>query len=467
MLDKLLWAKANIIDSDDAEIYEMIARAEKDCASFDIATKAINDKWGIWMQIGDEELLVDPIGLTSSLFKRDEYYDLLMQPETNKGHFVVDARKKDYVWKWTLSHSALDFKTTRTFKIGEYVEKVINSLELLYQACIERKQLAYEKSDAETLRICAEQARLFSYLGSHVQVRSNQIKVEELQFSLNPGHNGEHYSIKIGSRGYDTWCTHWDNDEERNRYQLEAITFCGETAEVHITFDMSDTIIRLHPVSVLKEIENKNEGYFFKYDELMLVEIEPNEFVKMPIIRGYCNRKQCVRALYQGLLSLAMDCPIDQDSDYYSDPPAKLVAYNRIKSPMIENYLNDVKEDIRTRQVRVKHILTIDPDVDQIFLDEDGVTWEADNDGVLTDIYDKNGSPIVFMELKEWADEMFPIVVASATGEPYSKDWCDYHQRGLALAHQLREKLSTDFDLWYSAPFEDKSGTITDKILII
>ena len=67
MIDKLVWANADIIDSDDAKIYKEIARAEQDCASFDIATKALNEKWGIWMRIGDDELLVDPIKLTSSL----------------------------------------------------------------------------------------------------------------------------------------------------------------------------------------------------------------------------------------------------------------------------------------------------------------------------------------------------------------------------------------------------------------
>ena len=468
MLDRLLWANAGIIDEDDAKIYKEIQRIEKDCASFDISTKAVNEKWGIWMQIGDDELLVDPIGLTSSLFKRDDYYDLLMQPDSKNGRFIVDARQEDHVWKWTLSHTALDLKGTRTFKRSEYVEKVIQTLDLLYQAGIDSKPLVYEKIGVETLRICAEQARLFSYLGSHVRVRTNQIQIEQLHFSVISGNNGEHYSIKIGTRGYETWCTHWDNDEERNRYQLEAISFYGQTAEVHLTFDMSDTIIRLKPVSVLKSVEKlDNGGYSFDYDDLMLVDIEPNEFVKKPIIRGYCDRKQCVQALYQGLLSLAMDCPLEQDSKYSSDPPALLVAYNRIKSPMIENYLGDIKEDVRTRQVRVKHILTIEPDVDQIFLDEDGVTLYADGDGTLEEVYDKNGSQIVLKELTEWADEIYPIVVAAAVGKSYSKDWSDYHQRGLALAHQLREMLSPDFDLWYRAPFEDKSGTVSEPILII
>ena len=70
-------------------------------------------------------------------------------------------------------------------------------------------------------------------------------------------------------------------------------------------------------------------------------------------------------------------------------------------------------------------------------------------------------------ELLEWHKEIEPIVIASETGSEYKKDWADYHKRGLELAKQLREKLSTDFDLWYTAPWEDKSGTIKRPRLII
>ena len=112
-------------------------------------------------------------------------------------------------------------------------------------------------------------------------------------------------------------------------------------------------------------------------------------------------------------------------------------------------------------QAHVKHIILIKPDYDVYLWDEEDVASS------LEDFYDQLGNPIVMPGFDEWAKEISPIVVASETGEPYEKDWEDYHKRGLALAHQLRQQLSTDFDLWYSAPFEDKSGTIPKQILII
>ena len=70
-------------------------------------------------------------------------------------------------------------------------------------------------------------------------------------------------------------------------------------------------------------------------------------------------------------------------------------------------------------------------------------------------------------EFDDWAKEAYPIIVASETGQPYEKDWEDYHRRGLEMARALRNKLSTDFDLWYEAPWEDKSDIIEKPMLII
>ena len=39
--------------------------------------------------------------------------------------------------------------------------------------------------------------------------------------------------------------------------------------------------------------------------------------------------------------------------------------------------------------------------------------------------------------------------------------------RGLEYAKQLRKVLPSEYDLWYEAPFEDKSGTIKKPLLII
>ena len=44
------------------------------------------------------------------------------------------------------------------------------------------------------------------------------------------------------------------------------------------------------------------------------------------------------------------------------------------------------------------------------------------------DICDQDGKPLVLPELYEWQQEIEPIVIASETGEPYEKDWENYHR---------------------------------------
>ena len=138
-------------------------------------------------------------------------------------------------------------------------------------------------------------------------------------------------------------------------------------------------------------------------------------------------------------------------------------------NPLIESFLNDERADDRVaiRQVQVKHILTIDPDIHQLFYDEEGVSYEVNEEGTIDSVYDKEGNPIVIKDLFTWQNEIQQIVIDSETGQPYSMDWEEYHHRGIELAQRLRKVLSTDFDLWYDAPYEDISGIIKHPFLVL
>ena len=118
-----------------------------------------------------------------------------------------------------------------------------------------------------------------------------------------------------------------------------------------------------------------------------------------------------------------------------------------------------------------KHAIVICPDYDECgySLSEDIPPFSIAPDGRIDneDIYDQDGNPIIMPELYEWQKEIEPIVVAFSVGEPYDKDWTDYHRRGLEITHKLRQVLSSDFELWYEAPAEDKCGTIPRKLLVL
>ena len=107
------------------------------------------------------------------------------------------------------------------------------------------------------------------------------------------------------------------------------------------------------------------------------------------------------------------------------------------------------------------HTIRICPDYNYYLLDSDNAALD------LIDLLDKDGTPIIMPEMDEWSKEICSIVVASETGQHYEKDWEDYHKRGIALARRLRELLPNDYELWYEAPFEDKSGIIPHSQLIV
>lgn len=108
----------------------------------------------------------------------------------------------------------------------------------------------------------------------------------------------------------------------------------------------------------------------------------------------------------------------------------------------------------------MKEKILICPDYDFYLMDSEGAAIAPE------ELDSKDGRLIYLPALDVWAEEMKPVVFASELGQPYDKDWQDYHRRGLALARQLRRILSNDYELWYEAPFEDKSGTVPSSIRI-
>ena len=121
----------------------------------------------------------------------------------------------------------------------------------------------------------------------------------------------------------------------------------------------------------------------------------------------------------------------------------------------------DVSKTYATRQVRIKSILIINPDYDELIYDENNLMlYEDDLGEIINDEFDIQG-------FFEWGREIHPIVIKASVGKPYEKDWEDYHRRGLEYARELRKCLPDEYELWYHRPFEDKTNTVPDKQLII
>lgn len=467
-MDNIIFEKKDVREAWNQKVLDCVAESEKNCTPFPIGFYQHEGVWGIWFQSGDEFLLVNPIELVSSVFADDEYYlleyyNMEHDGQKPKGHYYVIVRREDHAYHWKISHSELAFSESRSYTLNEYQNNTNNAINALYQAWIKNEPVAYdEKSDVtlEALEMCKKQMGIKAVLPSNYVLMNASVQEEEFHFHPVDDKWKEDYSIGIGNREYETILTDWDNDLERIRHQLETYVY-ERKAELKLSFDMSDTVVIFKKESALDQINETKDGYGYKYKDYALVEVRPNEFVNKPVLKGYCNEKEAIRTMYEGLLLHAMRLPLEKKQQY--DNPPRMIAYNKIKSPLIEAFLKGERftdDAYSIRQVHVEHVLTICPDYSQLYTDEEGLS------GSLDILYNKEGKPIQMDELVKWQWEINPIVIASATGDDYSKDWADYHKRGWALSKQLRERLSTDFDLWYDCPWEDKSGTVKKKHLV-
>lgn len=461
-MDELVYKGLGIIDVDSAK--KEIDECEQVASTFNISCFENEGAWGIWLKIDEVLLLVNPIALVNSLLSdgaQDGFF--LDFRGDNKGLFTFSTHREKYHFNVKFGHYGLNETSQQRFMFEEYVSKCSRSMLDLLSAAKEGRSLAYEPDVAniDNIRICASQTEITAVLPSYYRLRSQDVIAEPFEFELLENKWCENYKISIGDRGYDTWLTHWDNNMERIRHELESYVFERE-AVIKLSDDMSYTIIKLRKASAIERIKQfESGGIGFDYKSFIEVQIEPNEFVNMPIIKGMCDEKEMIRSFYQGLLRLALLHPETSDD---IGLPCRRVMYNKIKSPIIEAFLRDehTKEDeYSLRQVHVKSIIRIDPNYDYFLMDDENVACSLD------DLYTRDGQQISLPAFEDWQQEMCPIIVNSETGKSYEKDWQDYHKRGLELAKQLREVLSPDFDLWYEAPYEDKSGIIPKPILII
>lgn len=464
-----IWSGKKVVEKDNKRVLNNIAVQEATCKEFPLTCEEKFGVWAIWFKVNEKYLLASPMDIVNTIYEDDGSYYILESYKENKrdiaeGQYIVVVNKWKHCYSWRIMHTNSNLFMQMQFTYKEYIGKITSCINEFNNVLSSNKRIAYNDLDINGIKMCKKQLEITWVLPSHYTLMAKAIKQENFIFGFLQKSEGE-YEIGIDDRKYQTIFSHWDNDMECIRHQLESYVYEQE-ATVKLSFDMSETILKLSHRRILDKFEDKGDGYSYKYKDYILVEIIPNEFARMPIIKGFCDEKETIRSIYEGLLNMAYYLPANGKDSGHDDYPSNLVAYNRYKSPVIESFLrNDerVPNTYKTRQVHVKDIITIDPDYDGYLWDLEGTCSSLE----YVDLYDKEGNPIRMEEFDNWGYEMNNIVETSATGKPYEKDWAEYHRRGLALAHKLREVLSTDFDLWYEAPFEDKSGTIDHRMLII
>lgn len=460
-----IFERKEFFENNNNELITRMEAIEQLCAPCNVECAQVDGKWGVGLKVDDVFFLIDPLDLVSSIYKSECW---LYLNDKEYGQFIVECRQEEFCYEWLMSHTIFKIAARRFYTFIDYQSKITKAINELHRKILDGGEIAYAEIDVceESVALCVKQLVAKWTFPSNYRLKSSEITLDRFYFY--PGEEAEKYFIGLSDRGFQSWITDWDNDYDEIRHQLENYVYCGE-ATIRLGFDTSDTVIKFKHQSVLKSIEESHSGYGYKYDELCVVSIETDDCGKAPLLKGYCEERPTIRTFYEGLLRTCLNYALSLNGNIYDI--SALDAYNKMKSPIIEDWLTQKTRDYTVpvkRQTLIEKVWFIDPDYD-ICIEEissEGIPIDVYDD-TLEDVLDATGSPIVIPGLSDWAEEIVGIIIDAATGKEYTFDWEDYHRRGIELANQLRSKLPTNIDLWYRAPFEDKSSTIPHPILIL
>lgn len=445
-----------------------------------------NNDIGIWMECFGRDYLLSPQELFLSLLNEEGKIAMQPNPEQyenlgtilysndfalggngflwHRGNF--SEPEETVIWIATDVHTG-DSAMMR-FSGRDYIEAVRESLSLLQQALAACNTLkSYENIDTVCINAYLDQFDVvrFVSLNKYHRLLKDAPAIDDFRIAFNNYCCGDFdYTLQLGGHKLESTVTRWATSLSSLRKQLETHR-C-----VELRLEDSPTRIAVQPLAILREKTVSEKGTWYKWEDgLCLVTVTPNEFCKETAFVGICRERQVIKAIYEGLLDMA-SLEFYQD-DEYGYGVNSITFYNQIKSPTVEDFIcgrkTNMDNTVFSRQQRIDHVITISPDFDYLYRDEEGMC-----DG----FYDKDTIEIDFegMEKKTikidgfedwWKKYVMATDFADTTTDP-SFDYDAWHERGLVYAKQLREQLPDDIDLWYQAPYEDVKRRKQQAILV-
>lgn len=111
----------------------------------------------------------------------------------------------------------------------------------------------------------------------------------------------------------------------------------------------------------------------------------------------------------------------------------------------------------------INHYITISPDIDYYYQDEEGMCGGSSDDVI--ENYEWDLQPrfnIIIPGIAEWCERyVLATDFANTTTDP-SFDWRRWHRDGLLFAKELYRQLPRNYNLIYRKPFEDRSGILNE-----
>ena len=447
----------------DEQIENEITGKKKQCTPVPISCHQENGAYGLWLDVDNSHLLLNPIEFFNTIFQDSERLNsrlMVVDGQEKSGWFDIDVVRERYMYSLSLTSPGLADYARQYHMQDAYVNTLKAAITDLYEKMQDgyKHYYADRQLSLDALKVCVDQFEVKATLPTYYIRRTTDVVMEEFIFKPK---DSDVYTIGIGNRTYTTYLTHWSFDMEYLRHQLEELVFTRKTT-LELEYEDSPTIIKLFKTNILDHTEQVGGGTAFKYKDYMYVEIWATEFANMPVVMGYCDAQATLRSIYEGLLRMALLHP-EKSQDYLE--PDRIVAYNRYKSPIFESILDGRERmdgnQYMDRQVHIKNVLTIDPNYDYFMTNLEGHVWNYD------EMEDLCGGPVNIEGLKEWCLQIKPAIIDAAISKEYPMDWKEYHRKGVELAKQIRSVLPKKYDLWYDVPFEDKSGIIKKPLLII
>lgn len=436
---------------------ELEAEPEKQ-TPLNLSCRKENGSYGVWLDMEDLHFLVNPIDFFNTFLADDEndaYDDVSV--------YEVNGKKLKDAWGWvqvfdsrivyivTVFNPETEKPVKAYYHKDSYFKAIKKALTDLYEMWIGGNPVLYDEKaiTIDAVRNCVEQLRITTINQDAVE---NDVKPVIERFVFEPaamyGYD-RGFVVGFGERRYTFYTTNYNEEMESVRHELEGLTFHCK-AFLSFPYDEGGTETKI----VLHDDFHYRDG--FRHEYCLLVTIYPNDYSGMPVLTGFCDSQQAARAIYEGLLQMALLHGKDNVSGKMNKRES-LVAYNRYKSPIFEINLKQDEYDRRVdsyecleRQTHIKDVLTLRPDRNRFLT---GIDETLYNDEELKKLC---GKPInVEDSLVQWCIGFVPDVDD------------DYLQRGFELARLLRNLLPKEYDIWYHVPSDDPNSLFSKPMLVI
>lgn len=291
-----------------------------DTFQFKVANSIV--KSAIWFELHEREVMIFPFELNNVLFdcSRERWicHDV-------KAHFQIFSEE---VCGYFFDASFGSYQMT--FQREAFIESAIQSLKDLCNAVIRGDETAYQNIKHLAAEKMLAGLKDIIIPQSYIQIREEEVKIEPFEFEfIEPYSCDTNYVISIGDREYKSALSDWSTDFNLIRMGIEKYLLSNDDeSEIKLYFEDSPTIIRIKNISLIHSDKKATR-----------VAVIPNSFVQEPILYGWCDQKQLIKALYVGLLHIC----IRESGWFREDLKAwenfRLTTYNELESLIIERFL--------------------------------------------------------------------------------------------------------------------------------